>query len=418
MGNESFERFEEKKERQMEWNKEEQRLLDCKSRIDKKVEDKKYEIERFEKELKQIDSKCIHHRQTVANIDSALPILHSDKTTAVNNENYLEAGKLHKQIQTKTTQKEKSLEQLKSLNDKREEIKQKLKEEQCQYVELKKKTEDIGIEIHEQRFKLVMQHRIAIRASLDALINDESIDDNDEDDVERIVLSKELDQIQSELEFFHSKYGWNIEWIESENDILSANNAEEHDENEQNEGEPKESVVAKKSKKQIIEELNILKQVIETKNAEKEQIQSDINKAVAMEQYEEAGKLAPKKKKLILQTTKLQERLKELEQMIEECEDDKTANAINDEQNVENEDPNGADINVDEPVQNGLVENEDTIANEEDAKVEDQSEPKVAEEIKPNGQIEDSKLDKDENDMFGDMIVEDNDEEQETVNID
>lgn len=106
-----------------------------------------------------------------------------------------------------------------------------------------------------------------------------------------------------------------------------------------------------------------------------------------------------------------------MEQMIEECDDDKTANAINDEQNVENEDPNGADINVDEPVQNGLVENEDTIANEEDAKVEDQSEPKVAEELKPNGQIEDSKLDKDENDMFGDMIVEDN-EEQETVNID
>merc|ERR1712228_653870 len=113
--NESFERFE-----------------------DKKVEDKKYEIERYEKELKQIDSKCIHHRQTVATIDSALPILHSDKTTAVNNENYLEAGKLHKQIQTKTAQKDKSLEQLKCLNDKREAIKQKLKEEQSQSIDLKK----------------------------------------------------------------------------------------------------------------------------------------------------------------------------------------------------------------------------------------------------------------------------------------
>merc|ERR1712115_740850 len=106
-------------------------------KINKSLDDIKYEIEKYEKELKQIDSKCIHHRQTVATIDSALPILHSDKTTAVNNENYLEAGKLHKQIQSKTVQKDKSLSELKSLNDKREEIKHKLKEEQNQSIELK-----------------------------------------------------------------------------------------------------------------------------------------------------------------------------------------------------------------------------------------------------------------------------------------
>merc|ERR1712228_103728 len=290
--NESFERFEEKKVRQNEWSKEEQRLFDCKTSIDKKVEDKKYEIERYEKELKQIDSKCIHHRQTVATIDSALPILHSDKTTAVNNENYLEAGKLHKQIQTKTAQKDKSLEQLKCLNDKREEIKQKLKEEQSQSIDLKKKMENITIEIHEQRFELIMDHRVAIKDSLNALCNDDNIDD---DDVEIIVLNKELNQIQSELEFFHQKYGWNI-------DLKQRQHSMEEDNVVTNEVVTIQNV--ERTKNEIIKELEAVRDEIATKEAEKEQLQSDINKAVAMEQYDEAGKLAPKKKKKLTSQTK------------------------------------------------------------------------------------------------------------------
>merc|ERR1712228_1159303 len=279
-----------------------QRLFENKAQIDKQVEDKTYEIERFEKELKQIESKCIHHRQTVATIDSALPILHSDKTTAVNNENYLEAGKLHKQIQTKTAQKDKSLEQLKCLNDKREEIKQKLKEEQSQSIDLKKKMENITIEIHEQRFELIMDHRVAIKDSLNALCNDDNIDD---DDVEIIVLNKELNQIQSELEFFHQKYGWNIDlkqrqhsMEEDKNDILPTNNAEEHEEenvvtNEVVTIQNVERTKNERTKSEIIKELEAVRDEIATKEAEKEQLQSDINKAVAMEQYDEAGKLAP-----------------------------------------------------------------------------------------------------------------------------
>merc|ERR1711997_15316 len=134
--------------------------FDCKTSIDKKVEDKKYEIERYEKELKQIESKCIHHRQTVATIDSALPILHSDKTTAVNNENYLEAGKIHKQIQHKIQQKDKSLEQIKMLDEKCDQIKQKLRDEKDQQIQLKQELENIKIKIHKQRFELIMEHRI------------------------------------------------------------------------------------------------------------------------------------------------------------------------------------------------------------------------------------------------------------------
>merc|ERR1719189_2408084 len=95
--------------------------------VNKTVEKIKYEIERLEKELKQIEAKSTHHRQTVATIDSALPILHSDKTTAVNNENYLEAGKIHKNIQQKTRQKESSMETLKELNSKSESIKDRLR---------------------------------------------------------------------------------------------------------------------------------------------------------------------------------------------------------------------------------------------------------------------------------------------------
>ncbi len=123
--NDSVERSEQKKQRHSEWISEEQRLLENHQKLNKKVGDIKYEIERYEKELKQIDSKCIQHRSTVSTIDSALPILHSDKTTAVNNENYLEAGKIHKQILHKTQQKEKSAEQLRGLNEKTMRIKEK-----------------------------------------------------------------------------------------------------------------------------------------------------------------------------------------------------------------------------------------------------------------------------------------------------
>merc|ERR1712176_1355049 len=72
-----------------------------------------------------------------------------------------------------------------------------------------------------------------------------------------------------------------------------------------------------------------------------------------------------KKKKLILQTQELQQRLKDLEQIIQGCEDDK-------EENTENEDPNGNEINVDnEPGQNGIVPNENDIANEPQSEPDD-----------------------------------------------
>merc|ERR1712233_273258 len=68
--NDSFERFEEKKIKQNEWSTEEQQLLDNQQKLDKKLDDIKYEIEKYEKELKKIDSKSIHHRQTIGTIDS------------------------------------------------------------------------------------------------------------------------------------------------------------------------------------------------------------------------------------------------------------------------------------------------------------------------------------------------------------
>merc|ERR1712130_1037475 len=181
--------------------------------------DKTYEIERFEKELKQIESKCIHHRQTVATIDSALPILHSDKTTAVNNENYLEAGKIHKQIQHK-------VEQIKMLNEKCDQIKQKLRDEKGQQIQLKQELENIKIKIHKQRFELIMEHRITIKESLSFY------DDDDVDDVEKTVLNLELNQFEQELEFSNQTYGWNVEYKERE--IIHINNAEEHDQEENN----------------------------------------------------------------------------------------------------------------------------------------------------------------------------------------
>merc|ERR1712113_794128 len=167
--NEYVERFEEKKLRQNEWSKEEQQLLDKQVKINKSLDDIKYEIEKYEKELKQIDSKSTHHRQTVATIDSALPILHSDKTTAVNNENYLEAGKIHKNILAKTQQKESSIEKLKELNTKSEDIKGRLRVQRDEEVTLKQEMEDIKMKRHQLRFDLVMDHRVTIKQSLAAI---------------------------------------------------------------------------------------------------------------------------------------------------------------------------------------------------------------------------------------------------------
>eukprot|EP01084_Bolivina_argentea_P251878 422621_1 len=201
--NDSFERFEEKKQRHTEWINEEHRLLENKIKLNKKMEIIKYAIEKYEKELKQIDSKCIQHRSTITTIDSALPILHSDKTTAVNNENYLEAGKIHKQIIHKTTQKEKSMEQLKILNDKTLKIKEKLHSEQNTYGGIKQELSDINIKIHKQRFNLITDERGIIKESISSI-------QCDHNDVESVVLNLELDQIELELQFFKKQYGWNV----------------------------------------------------------------------------------------------------------------------------------------------------------------------------------------------------------------
>merc|ERR1719334_1959433 len=205
---ESFDRFEDKKQRHSRWSEEEQRLMDEQVTLNKKVESIKYEIERFEKELKQIDAKCTHHRQTVATIDSALPILHSDKTTAVNNENYLEAGKIHKNIQQKTAQKESSMQKLKELNSKSEDIKKRLRVQRDEEVTVKQEMEDIKMKRHQLRFDLVMDHRVTIKESLAAIDVD--------DDVEGTVLQLELEQIEQELSFFNETYGWNVEYKEVE----------------------------------------------------------------------------------------------------------------------------------------------------------------------------------------------------------
>jgi len=338
--NESFERFEEKQLRQNEWSREEQNLLDNQVKLNKKLDNIKYEIEKFEKELKQIDSKCTHHRQTIATIDSALPILHSDKQTAVNNENYLEAGKIHKQIQHKEQQKDKSLQSLKELNEKGDDIKTKLREKQTQDVQLKQQLDDIKIKLHEKRFQLIMDHRICIKESLEELNNDD--EDAQRDDVEQVVLNLELQQIEDELKFFNQTYGWNTEYkhkpkvtktvaiVESDNDDaaddellnMSPNHVGNQDEllispkteEVENEEEHKEADDAKpRSKQEISDEIKRLRAEIVNKESEKEEIQDKINEAVANDQFHVAGQFAPKKKQLISEANELKSKVEKLE---------------------------------------------------------------------------------------------------------
>merc|ERR1712019_316358 len=255
-----------------------------------------------------------------------------------------------------------------------------LKEEQSRSVDLKNDLENITIEIHQQRFELLMDHRITTKDSLSVLTADEHIED---DDVEVIVLSQELDQIQSELEFFHQKYGWNIDLkqeraqpkVESndesniEMDMVPTNNAEEHelngvDEEEKNESNP----IIKRTKEEIVAEIEKVKQDISATEAQKDQLQSDINDAVANEQYEEAGRLAPQKKKLIAKVKELKARLDELEQEIikrteeehvDECVLEDVDDATQIDKSAENIDPNKEINDATTHEMNGIIQNND-----------------------------------------------------------
>merc|ERR1712129_562046 len=125
------------------------------------------------------------------------------------------------------------------------------------------------------------------------------------------------DRIQSELEYFHQKYGWNIEYKERAQPVMEAlptNNAEEHEQTDIAMEEEEDQTT--RSQEDIASEIESVRTDIASKEHEKEELQNDINKAVASEQYEEAGKLAPKKKKLIAETKELKLRLEELEKEI------------------------------------------------------------------------------------------------------
>merc|ERR1712154_658833 len=122
-----------------------------------------------------------------------------------------------------------------------------------------------------------------------------------DDDVEKTVLKLELNQIQSELEFFNEKYGWNVDEKPNVDDldiVAPTNNAEEHEEHHHDKQQIEE-IKKPKTKDEIVEELEKIKNEIVAKEAEKEEVQNNINKAVANDQFDVAGKLAPNKKQLI-----------------------------------------------------------------------------------------------------------------------
>merc|ERR1712157_64999 len=104
-----------------------------------------------------------------------------------------------------------------------------------------------------------------------------------------------------------------------------------------------------RSKDEMIEELENLRNEISEKEAEKEELQSEINKAVAMEEYEKAGQLAPKKKKLILEAKELQNRIEELEQDIAQC--------IEEEEKSDKNTENETNIDDIDHGNNGVVQN-------------------------------------------------------------
>eukprot|EP01083_Nonionella_stella_P126564 383136_1 len=462
--NSGFERFEEKEMRANEWRMEEERLLDEESKLNKKLSQIQYECEKYEKELKQIESKCVHHRQTIATIDSALPILCSDKSTAVNNENYLEAGKIHKTIQAKQQQKDQSLHVLKELNQKRSEIKTQLKQTQTQVMHgIKQECCEVRIKIDKQRFELICDHIHNIKLTLDDL-NDLNV--NNEDDVEHIVLNLELNQLQEELDFFNDKYGWNMSetsyvQTQTQTQSVSVSPSVSSEEEEEEEAVVEvEEVIAppqKRTKKEICDEIESVEKEIADKRSQKEEVQNNINAAVANDDFGSAGQLAPTKKKLITQINELNEKMNVLKKELEEEEEEEAqevdgSNGVIEKTKTEEENEtqlaNNIANNVTDDKEKENVSNDDEVEEMEDEEnnvslVEDNDEMNQKLKSSSDDEREDNGVDspadaadKDENenvdteeakedggDMFGDMAVVDSDKDEneevaDTVNID
>merc|ERR1712079_433250 len=70
---------------------------------------------------------------------------------------------------------------------------------------------------------------------------------------------------------------------------------------------------------EVTEELKTIRDDIVRIENEKERIQNDINEAVANDQFDVAGQLAPRKKELIAEMEDKQSQLKRLEQELQEC---------------------------------------------------------------------------------------------------
>eukprot|EP00486_Rosalina_sp_Unknown_P015529 CAMPEP_0201593462 /NCGR_PEP_ID=MMETSP0190_2-20130828/191056_1 /ASSEMBLY_ACC=CAM_ASM_000263 /TAXON_ID=37353 /ORGANISM="Rosalina sp." /LENGTH=306 /DNA_ID=CAMNT_0048052653 /DNA_START=1 /DNA_END=921 /DNA_ORIENTATION=- len=140
----------------------------------------------------------------------------------------------------------------------------------------------------------------------------------------------ELKQIENELEFFNQTYGWNTEYIvntssqpkmntlsqpnTSIDSLISPNNAEMHEDDIKKEPTP---IKKARTKDEINEELKTLRVDIIAKETEKEDIQKRINEAVANEQYEVAGQLAPAKKKLVTDVNALKSKVEKLEEELQ-----------------------------------------------------------------------------------------------------
>jgi len=340
----SLARFRDKKGRESQWDAEERRLGEQEGTVRDTADKIKYEIEGSERALKQIDAQCACHGQTVSAIDSALPLLHSDKTVAVNNEKYLEAGKIHKEIVQKEAQREQSMERLAALGREREDIEGTLGGQREEEHALRQQMLAIQRKRHQLRFDLISDHRRTLRESLSAL------DKEHDDDVEAAVLALEMAQIEQELAFFHRAYGWDTDHKHhAADDTLSAtaNPTDEHqlhhdddDENDDDDdddddgggggalsaaataddGTPgDEQKERERTKEAVSEEMEAVRGHIARMEEEKKRILSEINEAVANDQFDIAGQLVPQKKKLIADVAEKRDTLEALEKEMEQC---------------------------------------------------------------------------------------------------
>jgi len=237
----------------------------------------------IQQELKIIELRSAHHREQVQAADETLPTLLSQKSLAVTEENYKEAGKIHIQIQNKTEQRKKSLTELEQSGQQRMALEGQNNEATEKEKQLEKELHDYQSKIDYARFCLLQDQKISLDATLSQAkeSTDGALIIKVTTEVEKSVLTQELKECVEEMAALSKQYGWNDEY----QDHMSMTRRKSYDTAETRQEEDQEQETRQEDREQ--EKKQDLEQEIKKKEEEKSEI-------IEMKQDNTSNTITPK----------------------------------------------------------------------------------------------------------------------------